>query len=118
MTALTRTATADRVPVPMIDGVVSPLWFDEDLWYTARVLGDYPPDLKRWHGDSDEDTEDQRADILIDRVARSLDSDVTLVHDTNSGAVFELWMDQPCGGGCRCAATVVWRPDVPVPEIT
>jgi len=115
MTALTRTATADRVALPMIDGEASPLWFDEDLWYTPRVLGDYPPNLKRWSGDSDEDTEDQRADVLIDRVARTLVGEVRLVHDANSDAVFELWMNQPCGAGCNCSATIVWRPDVPVP---
>jgi hypothetical protein len=99
----------------MVDGEASLRWFDDDeSWYTARLIGDEPPGIRRWSGDSDEAIEDQRVEVLFTQSART-SSDVNLIHDTISGAVFELWMDQPCGGGCRCAVAIVWRPDVPVP---
>lgn len=108
---MTRTATADRIGLPsQID------WSSTDEeWYTARLVGDAPPDLKRWHGDADEPLDEQRAEILFSDIAPTLDDDVLLIHDTNSGAVFELWPDQPCGAGCRCAVAVVWRPDIQAP---
>lgn len=108
---MTRNATADRVGLPsQIDWST-----DEERWYTARLIGDEPPALKRWSGDLHEPVEDQRVEILFEDTAPTLDDDVRLIHDTNSGAVFELWMDQPCGGGCRCACAIVWRPDVQAP---
>lgn len=112
MTALTRNATLDHVSLPsQID------WSSVDEeWYTARVLGDYPATLKRWHGDADEELDDQRAEILFELKAGTLDRDVPLIYDTHSGAVFEFWTDQPCGGGCRCAVTIVWRPEVTAPD--
>lgn len=105
---MTRTATADLIGLP-----ANLTWRDEDeRWYTPRILGSVPPSLKRWHGDAGLPPSRQRADVRFTKVANTLDGDIKLILDVNSGEVFELWRDQPCGGGCRCSATIVWRPDV------
>jgi len=78
---------------------------EQEQWSTPDPVGPMPATVKPYRMAGGSEPDDSRIEVRWTEEAE-VSEDVVLIKDLNSGALMRMRYNQPCGLGCRCAATV------------